>query len=1351
MESNDSPPSLRARQHAGISALMALAGSAAATSPLPPIRMPATSRPVTAPEPPRISGRHRHGAVGGAGTERHLFRFLIFGAIGGGVFLTGLIMQMALVRNLHMNAVAAYVAQGVASIQASFLLNRYLTWRDRSIPFWRALWRFNTQKVAMTIVNMGAYALLIRLGVQYVVANVGLTAVFTPVNYLLGHYWSFTAVLQGQTAVPVASPLPPGPLPGTSAVIPCKNNPATICATVQALLAQDYPALAEVIVIGDIGDPTYAALDDVDDPRLIILEQEPTPGRRDPNVKRDRGICKASGDIIALVDSDIVMDPGWLSRAIGLLYAQDGGLVAGGMRSIHDTFWGRFVDRNALAAKTPRLDAPYYVTARNFGKRGFKPPITANAVFTRELYDACPLDTEWAYGYEDYEWFWRLAKAKHKILFSGELTAAHHHRRSFRGLLREYRRAAHGCGYYVRAHRDAPLARKRLRQACLLPLLAVAGAVSVLLAVVTGHAMDVGGVLVAAAALLAVREVVKTRSAEAVAYPAAGLILGVAFTASLVMSLSQQALGRSTSAPVTQYQAETDGGRSRRLWRGHTLAFTALLGTGAGLRFWQLAGKPGWQYDEGVYTRVAANLLQHGQIAEHITYSASTSPFLYQPPFYFEVLDRWFAILGPSIFHARILGVLCSLGTLTLLFLLLWHLHGPHAALYASAPIVLDGWLLAIQRVSYIENMLLLLMTAGMLLYQVALERGRPEWFAAAGAVLGFTAAFKYTGICALAAILLCWLIVRQWHRGHLVLLAAAVAVIGIYLLVMVKMYDSPGHDWFIQQTMVQVRRVLGMQSSGGTLTSPRKALHLLAAQYRVFVPSFLVAVAAFVIAIRRVGTCCRARNLAPLQDGALLFSWLSAGVVVFGLSSLRFPQYFALILVPMYAYFWTEVWRWRWRTGAVLALAAVAVAGGLGSFMLRIGTRDDNAFAQAQRYATTSVPLHAVVIADEAIGDLITQPYCREQDATPCLHVASYAVTWRTYLQSSFALGDPAFRELMRTARPMRSFTGFNGTVTFWKLGMPPSAAPVLGVDLYASRNYPSSQVKADGERNLVYMRHVLGAQSIGIVWNLYSASDASSQVKRNPHLSLSPAAVATLARQAQALGMSVEFRPLIRVGPRQGWEGHISPADQRAWFASLLRAELPYLRIAQRLHIQSFVAGTELHKLARSRYWPTLLARSRSVYHGTVTYASYQQEYVSAPQILPPTSVYGVDPYPNLNLSVSASVSQIVDAWDRFFHRVPAGVLADTAMQEVGIPAIKGAYRHPERWNMTGTPDQQVQVRWFSAACRVAAQYHMRGVYFYEVNLTDNPAHPLPFSAFFEGKRGARAIHGCLKIFNP
>ncbi len=472
------------------------------------------------------------------------FRFSLFALIGGLVFIAGLGLQVVLVRYANVGADWSYAAQAIFSIELSYLLNRYLTWRDRSARFWAAAWKFNAQKLLMTVINLTAYALLVRAGMEYIVANVVLTAIFTPVNYFAADLLVFVRGKHTGAPEHAVEPRLPEVLPTVSIVIPCKGSERTIRSTVDSFLGQDYPALSELILVGDVNDSTWEALADVDDSRLVLIEQEQTPGRRDPNVKRDKGIRKSAGDVIALADSDIVVDPGWLGRAIALLNGQGGGLVAGGIRSINDTFWGRFVDNNVMAAKTPRVPRPYRVTAKNFGARGCKPPITANAVFTRGLYDSVQLDTSWSYGYEDYEWFWRLARDGHAILFASELTASHHHRRSFRQLVREYRQSAHGCAQFIRVHPDSPLARKRAVQAFGLPTLALGAVSMATLAAATGYGTLVAGLLVMAATMVTGREVARARSLEGLTYAPAALALGGVYAATIAGNLIRPAVPR---------------------------------------------------------------------------------------------------------------------------------------------------------------------------------------------------------------------------------------------------------------------------------------------------------------------------------------------------------------------------------------------------------------------------------------------------------------------------------------------------------------------------------------------------------------------------------------------------------------------------------------------------------------------------------------------------------------------------------------------------------------------------------------------------------------------------------------
>jgi hypothetical protein len=96
------------------------------------------------------------------------------------------------------------------------------------------------------------------------------------------------------------------------------------------------------------------------------------------------------------------------------------------------------------------------------------------------------------------------------------------------------------------------------------------------------------------------------------------------------------------------------------------------------------------------------------------------------------------------------------------------------------------------------------------------------------------------------------------------------------------------------------------------------------------------------------------------------------------------------------------------------------------------------NALAEVQQYASTQIPANSIVVTEQSIGDLIQQHWCTVEVATACLNdspQATYAITWQTYLQSSFTEGDAAFHKLMIGAHRLTSFSGAVGTATVWKL----------------------------------------------------------------------------------------------------------------------------------------------------------------------------------------------------------------------------------------------------------------------------------------------------------------------------
>lgn len=122
---------------------------------------------------------------------KHGARFASFSLVGGFVFVLGLAIQAILVQVWRVGSDASYLVQGFISIQVSFLLNYYWTWRDKKIQFWLSWYKFNAQKVITTVFNLLIYAALILVQVNYLAANVATTAIFTAVNYMIGNFWTF--------------------------------------------------------------------------------------------------------------------------------------------------------------------------------------------------------------------------------------------------------------------------------------------------------------------------------------------------------------------------------------------------------------------------------------------------------------------------------------------------------------------------------------------------------------------------------------------------------------------------------------------------------------------------------------------------------------------------------------------------------------------------------------------------------------------------------------------------------------------------------------------------------------------------------------------------------------------------------------------------------------------------------------------------------------------------------------------------------------------------------------------------------------------------------------------------------
>lgn len=106
--------------------------------------------------------------------------------------------------------------------------------------------------------------------------------------------------------------------PMVSVVVSARGNTQNVRNLLDALARQTLPAtqLEAVVVDNDLPGPVRPVADAVRDgdwPFAVRVLYEPTPGL---SAGRNRGICAARGQYVAITDPDITPEPGWLQTLV---------------------------------------------------------------------------------------------------------------------------------------------------------------------------------------------------------------------------------------------------------------------------------------------------------------------------------------------------------------------------------------------------------------------------------------------------------------------------------------------------------------------------------------------------------------------------------------------------------------------------------------------------------------------------------------------------------------------------------------------------------------------------------------------------------------------------------------------------------------------------------------------------------------------------------------------------------------------------------------------------------------------------------------------------------------------------
>lgn len=248
--------------------------------------------------------------------------------------------------------------------------------------------------------------------------------------------------------------------PTVSIVIPASDAAATIGATLNALGAQSYVAIVDIVVAAADRETANAAA------RAGVTVIDNPSGTTPAGL--NLAIHASRGEVIVRVDAHAVVPPDYVARAVSTLQETGAANVGGMQIPVGQSFWSR-----AVAAAMASPAGSGYATYRSGGRSGPTDTVYLGTYLRETILGMGGFDESFR-RHQDFELNERIRASGGTVWFDSQLRVEYRPRSSLRALVRQY----FDYGSWKRRFASRHPGRLRLRQ-ILPPALVVVLAASI--------------------------------------------------------------------------------------------------------------------------------------------------------------------------------------------------------------------------------------------------------------------------------------------------------------------------------------------------------------------------------------------------------------------------------------------------------------------------------------------------------------------------------------------------------------------------------------------------------------------------------------------------------------------------------------------------------------------------------------------------------------------------------------------------------------------------------------------------------------------------------------------------------